>query len=103
MTVAFVKLADSQIYMADHYTKSTRFHDADNDKVVCRICMDAVRVSGTAYVGRTLQGLLYRIYSRAGRSCWPCVTARRPLPTILLDGTHREDGPGPAEAARADN
>ena len=47
MTVAFVKLADSQIYMADHYTKSTRFHDADNDKVVCRICMDAVRVSGT--------------------------------------------------------
>ena len=34
MTVAFVKLADSQIYMADHYTKSTRFHDADNDKVV---------------------------------------------------------------------
>ena len=47
MTVAFVKLADSQIYMADHYTKSTRFHDADNDKVVCRICMDAIRVSGT--------------------------------------------------------
>jgi hypothetical protein len=47
MTVAFIKLADSRIYMAEHYTKSTRFHDADNDKVVCRICMDAIRVSGT--------------------------------------------------------
>ena len=51
MTVAFIKLADSRIYMADHYTKSTRFHDADNDKVVCRICMDAVRVSGTVVPG----------------------------------------------------